>query len=134
LQWLENYFSELFKEPPGCTIEDILKVVSLYPKVVSNEDNDSLKEEIFVKEILSTLEAFHKGKSLGPNDLSVEFYLGFFELIKEDLKKVVNESRSLGKIWPTFNKTFLDLIPKKIYSSSFEDFRPISCCNLIYNS
>jgi hypothetical protein len=63
---------------------------------------------------------------------SIEFYLGLFELIKEDLKKVVNESKTLGKIWPSFSKTFLFLIPKKKDPSSFEAFLPISYCNLIY--
>jgi hypothetical protein len=32
----------------------------------------------------------------------------------------------------TLNRNFLALIPPKKESSSFEDFRPISCCNLIY--
>jgi hypothetical protein len=32
----------------------------------------------------------------------------------------------------TFNKNFLSLIAKKHVASSFEEFRPISCCNLIY--
>jgi hypothetical protein len=33
----------------------------------------------------------------------------------------------------SFNATFLALILKKKDLASFEDFRPISCCNLIYN-
>jgi hypothetical protein len=45
-------------------------VVYLYPKVVLDEEIFSLKEEISEKEILSTLEAFHKGKSPGPDDLN----------------------------------------------------------------
>jgi len=69
---------------------------------------------------------------LGLDEISVEFYLDFFELMKEDLKKVVNESQSLGKIWPSFNKTLLAFIPKKKISSSFEEFCPISCYNVIY--
>jgi hypothetical protein len=32
----------------------------------------------------------------------------------------------------SLNSTFLALIPKKQDHASFEDFRPIACCNLIY--
>jgi hypothetical protein len=83
-------------------------------------------------EILSTLTSFQKSKSLGSNGLIVEFFLGFFNLIKEDLLKVVLESQSLSKVLSSLNETFLVLIPKKQDVVSFEDYMPISCCNLIY--
>jgi hypothetical protein len=43
----------------------------------------------------------------------VEFFLGFYDLIKEDLLKVIQESQQSGKIIGSFNNTFLKLIPKK---------------------
>jgi hypothetical protein len=43
---------------------------------------------------------------------------------------VVNESQRLGKVWNSFNATFLALIPKNKDLDSF--VIPISCCNLIY--
>jgi hypothetical protein len=46
--------------------------------------------------------------------------------------KVVQESHKSFKILGSFNATFLALISKKKDSASFEDFRPISCCNMIY--
>jgi hypothetical protein len=64
--------------------------------------------------------------------LVVEFYLGFFELIKWDILGVVQESQASGKMLGSFNRNFLALIPKKQETKSFEDFSPISCCNLIY--
>ena len=30
------------------------------------------------------------------------------------------------------NATFITLIPKKLKGETFEDFRPISCCNMMY--
>jgi len=81
---------------------------------------------------MSTLSSFQKGKIHGPNDLTVEFFLGFFELLKFDLIKVVNESQRLGKVWNSFNAAFLSLIPKNKDLDSFVNFLPISCCNLIY--
>jgi hypothetical protein len=81
---------------------------------------------------LATLEAFQKSKSQGPDGLSVEFFLGLYDLIKEDLLKVVQESEKCSKIHGSLNKTFLVFIPPKKETSSFEDFRPISYSNIIY--
>jgi hypothetical protein len=91
-----------------------------------------LQEEISEKEIHSTLSSFQKGKNTRSWWLSVEFFLGFFDLLKYDLVKVVNESQRMGKVWGSFNSTFLALIPKKKDLDSFTDFHLISCCNLIY--
>jgi hypothetical protein len=45
---------------------------------------------------------------------------------------MVEESRRLGSISGGLNATFLTLIPKANKTESFEDFRPISLCNLVY--
>jgi hypothetical protein len=45
---------------------------------------------------------------------------------------VAQESQLSGKILGDFNQTFMFVIPKKQEASYFEDFRPISYCNMIY--
>ena len=45
----KSYFSSLFKEPGGFPIEEILKVVSLFPSIITNEMNIALQEEISKK-------------------------------------------------------------------------------------
>jgi hypothetical protein len=45
---------------------------------------------------------------------------------------MVEDSLIKGKISRSLNSTFLVLIPKENNSISFNDFRPISLCNLIY--
>ena len=46
--------------------------------------------------------------------------------------KTIQESQRAGKVLGALNSTFMDLIPKKQNPSSFEEFRPISCCNVVY--
>jgi hypothetical protein len=112
--------------------------MSHFKDVKCNQDfpeihmNDALHEEISNKDILSTLSSFQKGKSSGLDGLTVEFYLGLYDLLKDDILKVAKESKKSRKIVGSFNATFLALIPKNKEAISFEDFRPISCCNLIY--
>ena len=83
-------------------------------------------------EVEGIIKAMPKDKSLGPNSWIVELFQHFFEKLGQDLTKVVEESRRKGIIYLPFNSTFIALIPKKEYSSSFEDFRPISHCNCIF--
>jgi hypothetical protein len=75
---------------------------------------------------------FKKEKSLGPDGWTTEFFTFFFNLVGEDLLAMVKDSRLLGSITGGLNSTFLTLIPKANKPTSFEDFRPISLCNLCY--
>ena len=45
---------------------------------------------------------------------------------------MVQESRKSGKVLGSMNNTFIALIPKKHKCEAFEDYIPISCCNMIY--
>jgi hypothetical protein len=54
-----------------------------------------------------------KGKILVLDDLTVELFMGFYNMMKEDLLKVVQESQSSSKVLGALNSTFLVLIRKK---------------------
>jgi hypothetical protein len=60
------------------------------------------------------------------------FLYSFFDLVGEDVLAMVEDSRSSGAIVGGLNSTFLTLIPKANKPSTFDDFRPISLCNLCY--
>ena len=51
-----------------------------------------LIEEMTEEELNKIISTFQKGKSLGPHGFTLEFFLGFYDLIKDDLLKVVRES------------------------------------------
>ena len=44
----------------------------------------------------------------------------------------MQESQRDGKVLGTLKSTLLALISEKKNPSSFEEFRPISCCNVVY--
>ena len=66
--------------------------------MITNEMNEELTKEVSEEEIRHTLHSFQKGKSLGPDGFIVEFYIGFYDLIKKDILEVVRESYELGKV------------------------------------
>jgi hypothetical protein len=89
-------------------------------------------EEVLVDELKEVLHGFQKDKIPGLDDWPVEFFIGFFDLIGKDILEVVEESRKVGHIHAPLNSTFIALIPKIDNPQSFEDFHPISLCNVIY--
>jgi len=84
--------------------------------------NHSLVEEVLEIEFFVSISPIKKGKSPRPNDLTMEFFLCFYDLLKEDLLKVVRESQRIGKFLGSFNSTFITLIPKKQYGVTFRDY------------
>ena len=71
-------------------------------------------EFVTIDELLKILHSFQKDKSLGPDGWPVEFYIGFFDLIGDDMLKVVEEYRFAGHVHGPINSTFIALIPKKV--------------------
>lgn len=129
-----HHFRTLFKEDSRATIDVILRVASHFPLFIDQKDNRNLMVEISKEELLGILHSFQKDKSLGSNGLPTEFYLACFNTLGNDLLKVVEYSRSIGKILAAFNSTFITLIPKADNPSNFDQFRPILLCNNIYKT
>lgn len=62
----------------------------------------------------------------------MEFFFGFWDIVGPDVLEMVEKTRCKGKIFGALNSTFIALIPKKAKLIYFDDYRPISLCNLIY--
>jgi hypothetical protein len=59
-----SYFSNLFFEPVGCPIQEILEVVQKFPTVFTEEMNSSLTNEVSEEELAERLSPLCKmGKS-----------------------------------------------------------------------
>jgi hypothetical protein len=92
----------------------------------------SLQEEVSEAEVQSTLFSMKRGKILGPDGFIVDFFIIFYDLVKNELLIIVRESKKLGKMLGSFNVMFLRLIPKKKDGISFWNYRPISCFIVVY--
>lgn len=73
-----------------------------------------------------------KDKCPGLDGWTIEFFIHFFDLIKHDLLRMVEGSRISGSIHQLTSSTLIALIPKKMEAESFQDFRPISLCNISF--
>jgi hypothetical protein len=67
--------------------------------VVSNEMNQDLEEEVSEAEVLAALNYMKNGKIPRLDDLTIEFFISFYEMVKEEFLKVVRESQGKGRWW-----------------------------------
>jgi hypothetical protein len=107
-------------------------MAQLFSRFVEEEDNRSLLEEISKEELKEALFSFQKDKISGPDGWTIELCKELYEILGQDILKVVEDTRLSGKIPARFNTTFIALIPKYDNPSSLDEFRPISICNCIY--
>ena len=70
-----SHFANIFKDDGGTCMLHQLKVVMLYPKMISDENASSLTCPVTLMEIEYALKSFKKDRSPGPDGWPVEFYL-----------------------------------------------------------
>jgi hypothetical protein len=127
-----SHFCHFFKASDSTSISDSTFLANLYPTMVSEMEAAELYRPVTLLELKFILTLFKKERSPGPDGWTSEFFIHFFDLVGDDLLQMVEHSRINGKVIGSINSTFLALIPKENNSASFNDYRPISLCNLIY--
>eukprot|EP00253_Pinus_taeda_P020401 PITA_20401 len=129
---LLNHFKQVHKEPSIDRSQAIQNITSKIPKLISDQHNQMLLKPIDLQEVESTVKQLKVGKAPGSDGFTSNFFHHFWDLIKNEVWQVVEESRSLRWMFPGINATFLALIPKVEKPCKPNKFRPISLCNIIY--
>jgi hypothetical protein len=102
-----DHYKIIYKKPNKINIFEILQSISLFNRLLLDEKNDSLNVHVSEEELMKVINSFQSDKSLGLNGWTIEFFEGFFQEIGEYLSLVVEEPRSMGKVFHPFNSTFI---------------------------
>lgn len=111
---------------------EIEKITQLAPKFITEEHNQLLLRPIMPEEVDASMKQLKEGKAPGLDGFSTNFFHAFWELIKEEVWQMVDESRSLHSLLPSLNSTFIAMVPKEDNTITPDKFRPIALCNVIY--
>ncbi|CAN1140087.1 Transposon TX1 uncharacterized 149 kDa protein [Linum perenne] len=84
------------------------------------------------KEIEKALSSMPPDKSPGLDGFSVSFFKTCWKIVKNEVISVVSYLFFSGKLRRFVNYVYLALVPKKPNASDMKDYRPISCCNVVY--
>jgi len=127
-----SHFKSQYRRRDGCRFQDILWGIDLAPQMFYDGKNDSLFQPITKEELLGVMNAFKKDKCPGLDGWTIEFFIHFFDIIKQDLLRMVEATRISGNIHQITSSTQIALIQKRVEADSFQDFRPISLCNITF--
>lgn len=91
-----------------------------------------LSREVSAAEIRATVFSMPLNKSSGPDGYCVEFLRASWDTVGQDVINAVSEFFRNGRLLKDLNTTAITLIPKNPEACRLGDFRPISCCNIVY--
>lgn len=83
-------------------------------------------------EVYHTIKGIKGDKSPDPNGFSIAFFQRCWDIVKDNLLKVIEEFYYSEEFYEHLNNTFIALIPKKSSVKEMKDFRPISLLSSVY--
>jgi hypothetical protein len=125
-------FEELYTETQRTDIDPKEYPLSLIPKLIKEDINNSLTKEVTQHEIKEALDQMNPDKAPGSDGFTARFYQQSWDIIKLDLMKLIQKSQTCSKLGGGRNLAFLSLIPKEKGEISFDRFWPISLYNKSY--
>ncbi|XP_074290503.1 uncharacterized protein LOC141617216 [Silene latifolia] len=131
---IQNAFLAFYKELLGSTGETIPvseNVIHL-GKSCTSVQHDLLLAPISNDEIKEVLFSIPSHKVAGPDGYSSAFFKDAWDTVGGSLCDAVHDFFLNGQLLKQVNHTLISLVPKVALPKNVTEFRPISCCNVVY--
>ena len=126
-----RHFQSILQEPPSddlsYTLTDIDVTKRIPAKAVAG-----LVKPVTEEEIKAAMFSIHPSKAPGPDGFNAHFYRRTWHIIGHDVVKAILSFFQFGRILRELNHTSVSLIPKVQNPASLNEYRPISCCKVLY--
>jgi hypothetical protein len=119
-----KHFHSLFTHQSKANPKNEVDLIEHIPTMITNEENSELTRPIEEDEIKNVIWSLEPNKAPGLDGFSISFYRYFWELIKFDMKRMLQYTQRSCKLGGSMNTSFLALIPKETNPSSFTRFQP----------
>lgn len=99
---------------------------------LSHEGKTSLHAPVTKDEGFYALKFIKSFKAPGPDGFQPFFFKKYWDIIGDDIRRLVQGAFDNGRIDSRMAETLIVLIPKVDHPTRISQFRPISLCNVIY--
>lgn len=129
-----NEFIGFYKNLLGsCVDRTPLNLEVILDGPTAREDQwDGLLSSFSKEDVRVALFDIDNEKSPGPDGYGSFFIKFAWPIISDDIFLAVQEFFKSGKLLKQWNHVVIALIPKSDASNKVKDYRPISCCTVIY--
>lgn len=100
-----NHFSSLFNST--ITSSDHAEIESLFPSIISENNNNIITGEVSVMEIKTVMRQLGSLKAPGPDGFQWIFFQKYWSTVGPSIIKLVRDFLSLGMLDHRLNRTFL---------------------------
>ena len=102
-------------------------------KLTSDQIHE-LQKDVSDVEVQLALFSMQQGKAPRPDGFPVEVFVKNWRVVQADFIKAVKHCFGNDSLHTRLNSTIISLIPKVPNPSTLHEYRPISCCNTVYNA
>ncbi|KAK4383791.1 Retrovirus-related Pol polyprotein from type-2 retrotransposable element R2DM [Sesamum angolense] len=127
-----TYFQDLLGGDRTDRALDLHYLLPWARHILTEEEACALIRPVPVDDVKTTMFDIEEDKALGPDGFSSGFYKAAWPIVGEEISKAIMDFFTTGRLLKQVNATLLTLIPKVRTPHLVADFRPISCCNVIY--
>ncbi|GLT27312.1 hypothetical protein SLA2020_023190 [Shorea laevis] len=127
LMYYQNLFGKAKKDVQSADLAVIQR-----GRMLTMEEANTLCRPFSEMDVETAVKSIPNGKSPGPDGFTTGFYKTAWPIVKRDVTKAVLNFFESGKLLGQINATNITLVPKTNCPTSVGDYRPISCCNVIY--
>lgn len=129
---VDHFYNFLAHVPTDLREVNLEELKELLNYECTEEDRCMLIGEVTEEEVKRVLFSMPADKSPGPDGYTSEFFKASWDITGRDFVVAIKSFFDKGFLPKGVNSTILALIPKKNESIYMKDYRPISCCNVIY--
>ena len=122
---IETFYTKLYDKDETDNAAQMYLLNNVENKL-NDEDRENLGKLITQKEILGALKSFKNNKSPGADGLSKEFYITFWEDLKDILEELLNNIYLSGSLSETMKLGIITLLFKKQDPLKLKNWRPIT--------
>ncbi|GJY89249.1 hypothetical protein Tco_0503877 [Tanacetum coccineum] len=107
-------------------------VINLFNSCLNEQEANDMVRNVTAQEVKEAFFSIGDDKSPGPDGYTAAFFKEAWNVVANDVTNAICEFFRNGTLLKELNHTIIALIPKVKNPTRVVDYRPISCCNVLF--